>query len=184
MGPASFFTMMALLPAAGVPVTFFNITAGTVFTPVLGLPAVVALVVTSLGINLALTYAAGRWVLRPRVERLVAWFGFNVPVVGTEEQPAAIVFLRLIPGPPFAVQNYLLGMAGFRFGVYMGVSWPMAVLDAGIYILFGAALAEGSGRLAIMAAGLLVALVLAGRWLRRDAKGGKRPRGWQQAETR
>jgi uncharacterized membrane protein YdjX (TVP38/TMEM64 family) len=184
MGPEAFFTMMALLPAAGVPVTFFNITAGTVFTPVLGLPAVVALVVTSLGINLALTYAVGRWVLRPWVERLVVWFGFNVPVVRAEEQPAAIVLLRLIPGPPFTVQNYLLGMAGFRFGVYMGVSWPMAVLDAGIYILFGSALAEGSGRLAIVAAGLLVALVLAGRWLRRHTKDGKRLREWQQAETR
>jgi uncharacterized membrane protein YdjX (TVP38/TMEM64 family) len=182
MGPTAFFSMMALLPAAGVPVTFFNMTAGSVFAPALGLPLVFALVVTSLGVNLVLTYAVGRWVLRPWVERMVVWFGFNVPVVAAEDQRTAIILLRLIPGPPFMVQNYLLGMARFRFGTYLGVSWVMAVLDAGIYILFGTALVQGSARMAIAAVGLLVALVLVGRWIRRAMQRGKATATWQQAE--
>jgi len=181
MGPAAFFTMMALLPAAGVPVTFFNVTAGSVFAPVLGLPLVMTLVVTSLGVNLVLTYAVGRWLLRPWVERLVAWFDFEIPVVATEDQPAAIVVLRLIPGPPFMVQNYLLGMAGFKFWIYLGASWIMAVLDAGIYVLFGTALMEASGRLAIGAVALLVALVLIGRWIRPTMQKKNSP-AWQRAQ--
>lgn len=180
MGPAAFFTMMALLPAAGVPVTFFNLTAGSVFVPVLGLPLVFALVLTSLGVNLILTYAVGRWLLRPWMERVVAWFGFKVPAVPVEEQPTIIVLLRVIPGPPFMAQNYLMGMGRFRFGTYLSVSLIMAMLDAGIYILFGSALVEGSGRLAILAASLLVALVLGGRWIRRSIRKEKVAIAWVQ----
>ena len=40
LGPVAFFSLMALLPAVGAPVSVFTLTAGPVFGPTLGLPLV------------------------------------------------------------------------------------------------------------------------------------------------
>jgi uncharacterized membrane protein YdjX (TVP38/TMEM64 family) len=170
-GPVPFFLLMLFLPAAGVPITVFTLSAGSVFSPTLGLPLVLLLSFICIGLNLVFTYALARWVFRPWVERLCGWLGFRLPDVPLADQRSLVVMLRLTPGPPYVFQNYLAGVARIHFSVYLTTSWVLAVLDASIYIIFGSALVHGSGRMVLTAVGLFVVLSLAGRLIYKRVKG-------------
>jgi len=167
LGPVAFFSLMALLPSAGVPVSVFTLTAGPVFAPVMGLPLVVVISLLCLGINLALTYGLSRWILRPWVERLCAWLGFKIPEVSEADQRSLVVLVRVTPGPPYVLQNYVLGVARVAFGTYFLISWAIVSLYSTAMILFGDALVNGRGRGVLIAVSLLVAFVVGVRFARK-----------------
>jgi uncharacterized membrane protein YdjX (TVP38/TMEM64 family) len=171
-GPVTFFALMALLPAAGCPITVFTLTAGPVFGPILGLPLVLALVWVALAFNLTLTYGLSRWLLRPWLERLCQWMGYRIPEVDPSNHRALVIVVRVTPGPPYVLQSYLLGLAGVRFGTYFWISWVVSSLYACAFVVFGDALAHGKGKMALMGIGLFVALTVAVRLLKRKASGG------------
>jgi uncharacterized membrane protein YdjX (TVP38/TMEM64 family) len=157
-GPVAFFTGMALLPAAGVPMLAFSLPAISVFGERLGTGLVVLLSLTAVTVNIALTYVLARRGLRPLLEKLVARLGYRLPQAETGDAADLIVILRVAPGVPFFVQNYLLGLANVPAGKYLLVScliaWP---LNIG-FLLFGDALLHGKGRLALVSISLLGAL--------------------------
>ncbi len=158
-GPVVFFAGMALLPAVGAPMLVFLLPAVSLFGPRFGAPATVLLGLGMILANMTLTYALARWTLRPPLLRLMARLGYKAPVVGTADATDLIVVLRMTPGFPFCVQNYLLGLANVAFGRFVWVScllaWPQAVA----FMLFGDALLHGKGRLALITLGLLLAVM-------------------------
>lgn len=167
LGPVAFFSAMALLPGAGAPVSAFTLTAGPVFAPVLGLPLVVVISLLCLGVNLALTYALARWLVRPWVERFCAWLGFKIPEVSEADGRALVILVRVTPGPPYVLQNYLLGVARIPFATYFTISWAVVSLYATAMIVFGDALVNGKGRGVLIGGSLLVAFVVGVRFVRR-----------------
>lgn len=171
-GPAVFFLGLAVLPAFGVPALAFTLTASAAFAPTLGMPAVMILAFAAMGINMALAYWLARFALRPRLARLVERLGHRLPEVPPGDTTALIVLLRVTPGVPFFVQNYLLGLADVPFGKYLLVSCVTAWPHAAAWIYFGAALKQGRGKFILLAVLLLVALA-AGAWLVRRHHGQK-----------
>jgi uncharacterized membrane protein YdjX (TVP38/TMEM64 family) len=172
-GPAAFFGAMAVLPLFGFPISPFSLAAGPLFGASLGTPLVLVCGVTAIATNLTLSYWLARRALRPLLARLVARLGYRLPAASGEDATGLIVLVRVTPGPPFFVQNYLLGLADVPFGRYLG--WSVLVQGAfgtGV-MLFGDALAQGRGRIAFLAAGLLVGLVVATRLVRRHLSRGK-----------
>jgi uncharacterized membrane protein YdjX (TVP38/TMEM64 family) len=167
LGPVAFFSLMALLPAAGMPVSVFTLTAGPVFAPVLGMPLVLALSLASLGVNVALTYVLARWILRPWVERLCAWLGFTIPEVAEDDQRSLVILVRVTPGPPYVLQNFLLGMAQIRFATYFTISFLVVSVYSSAVIIFGDALVNGKGKGALIGISLLVAFVIGVRFARK-----------------
>jgi uncharacterized membrane protein YdjX (TVP38/TMEM64 family) len=167
LGPVAFFTLMTLLPGVGVPVSVFTLTAGPVFAPVMGLPLVVVVSLLCLGVNLALTYGLARWVLRPWVEWLCAWLGFKIPQVAPEDQRSLTVLVRVTPGPPYVLQNYLLGVARVSFPTYFTISWAIVSLYSTAVIIFGDALVNGKGKGALIAVSLLVTFIVGVRFARK-----------------
>lgn len=167
LGPAGFFTAMAVVPALGVPLTVFTFTAGSAFVATLGMPLTLALSFLGVGVNLTFTYAIARWLMRPLVERFCGWLGFAIPQVPRREQVGLMILLRVTPGPPFFVQNYLCGIARIHLGVYLVTSWLLGAIDATLYIVFGHAVVEGHAKLALTGFGVMVALIFGTRWLRR-----------------
>jgi uncharacterized membrane protein YdjX (TVP38/TMEM64 family) len=153
-GPLAFFLAMAFLPVLGFPLAPFTLVAGPVFGPVIGLGNVILCTLLAVTVNVAISYWIASRALRPLVSRGVRWLGYTLP----EVQPAAawtvILLVRIVPGPPFFLQSYLLGLARVPFGVYMLVSTvvPAAYLTG--TILFGDALARGD-RWAMAGAGAL-----------------------------
>ena len=165
LGPLTFFTLMALLPSVGAPLSIFTLIAGPVFAPTLGLPLVMALALVSLAANIILTYALARWVLRPWIARLFAWQGLTIPVVAPDDQNSLILLVRVAPGTPFMLQSYLLGAAGIPFVPYLIISWVVNALQVCPFIYFGDELMQGQAKGAMFALSLLVALAVGARLL-------------------
>lgn len=167
LGPWPFFTLMALLPAVGAPLSLFTLTVGPLFAPALGLPVVIILALVSVAVNLVLTYVLARWLLRPWMERLCGWLGFNIPEVAEADHRSLVILVRVTPGTPHALQNYLLGMAKIPFATYFFISWLVASLYACAFIVFGDALAHGKGKGVLLGVSLFVALTVGVKFLRK-----------------
>jgi uncharacterized membrane protein YdjX (TVP38/TMEM64 family) len=167
VGPFAFFSAMAVLPAIGFPLSPFWLSAAPVFAATLGMPLVIIVAGFSLFVNLAMTYWLARYAFRPPLAWVVRRLGYELPKVAAADQVTVSVLLRVTPGPPFFVQGYLLGLAEIPFRIYMLVSWPIAMAFGVVFIYFGDSLAQGKGRMALLAFGGLMALGVGFKLLRR-----------------
>ncbi|MBM3842556.1 MAG: VTT domain-containing protein [Verrucomicrobia bacterium] len=172
-GPVAFFGAMAVLPLFGFPISPFSLAAGPLFGASLGTPLVLVCGIAAIATNLTLAYWLARRALRPLLARLVARLGYRLPAAAGEDATGLIILVRVTPGPPFFVQNYLLGLADVPFGRYLGWSALVQGAFGTAVMLFGDALAQGSGRIAFLALGLLAGLVVATRLVRRHLSRGK-----------
>jgi uncharacterized membrane protein YdjX (TVP38/TMEM64 family) len=174
-GPVPFFTAWAVLPAFGVPLSIFTLSAGPMFGERLGLGGVLAGAAVSLACNLALTYWLARRWLRPWLERLVRRAGYQIPVVEPDDRLELTLLLRITPGPPYFLQSYLLGLAGIPFRLYFSVSLAVALLHTVGLVIFAESIAEGKGRLAVVGVSVFIAVLLGIHVLRRHYARRKKP---------
>jgi uncharacterized membrane protein YdjX (TVP38/TMEM64 family) len=172
-GPLAFFLAMAILPAVGAPMSAFTLTAGPVFAPTLGLGLVIFFALAAITFNMAVSYWLARRAFRPLMEKLFVRLGYVLPRATPGDEVDLIVLLRVTPGIPFPVQNYLLGLAEVPFGKYLLVScavqWPINAA----FIAFGDALLSGRGKVALIGLSVILAL-MAGTQLVRKHYGKKR----------
>jgi len=167
LGPVAFFVAMAILPGLGVPVMPFHLTAGSAFGEKLGMPLVVALAVGAVTVNLIITFALARRALRPLLQKLMTRLGYKLPAMEAGDLTDLTIVLRVTPGTPFFVQNYLLGLAGVPFGKYLIVSCIVTWIYTAAFVLFGDALLHGKGQMAMLAGSLLVVAVVVTHWARK-----------------
>jgi uncharacterized membrane protein YdjX (TVP38/TMEM64 family) len=174
-GPGIFFVAMAILPAVGFPMSAFMLTVGPVFGTTLGAGWVIIWSLTAVTINLLLSYWLADRALRPLVGRLLNYFSFRLPDGATGSAWQISLIVRVTPGPPYWVQSYLLGLLRVPLVPYLVVSLSVMAGYIVALVFGGEAIAEGSGRLAVVAVGILaatvVALQLVRKWLaqRREA---------------
>ncbi len=178
-GAAVFFAAMALLPAVGVPASVFTLTAGPVFGPKLGMPLVVALSVAAMMFNIVFTYFLARRAMRPVLEKLIQRLGYKLPDVPKEDMLDLTIIVRVTPGSPFPVQNYLLGLARVPFGMYVAVAFVVQAIYTPAFVLFGDALLQGKGKMVMIAGSLLVVAVVGTHWVRKRMTKKKRESGAQ-----
>lgn len=171
-GPVVFFGAAAILPAVGFPVSMFTFSAGPVFAEKLGLGVVIALILTSMTLNLALTYWLARYAFRPLLAGLIKRLGYKVPEVSAENRVGLTLLVRITPGPPFFAQSYLLGLAEIPFKIYMLISFPVAGMYWVLAVVFGDSLMKGKGLMVVIIAVVLVVLGLAMKRLRKRLVGG------------
>lgn len=120
------------------------------------MPLVTLLSLAAIATNIALTHVLASRALRSPLQYLLNRLGYQLPRVQSGDVTDLTVLLRVTPGLPFPVQNYLLGLASVPFVRYFVVSCLIAFpLNAAI-IFFGEALLQGQGKLAL--AGLLMLL--------------------------
>lgn len=160
-GPVTFFLAMALLPAIGAPLSFFSLTAGPLFAPQIGMPLTTTLSLAAIAVNITIGYVLANKVLRPPLEYLMQRLGYRLPQVRPGEVNDLVVLLRVTPGLPFPVQNYLLGIAAVPFVRYLLISCIVAFPFNVAIILFGDALLRGQGGMALIGLMLLLAVIAA-----------------------
>jgi uncharacterized membrane protein YdjX (TVP38/TMEM64 family) len=166
-GAVPFFLAMAILPAAGMPMSFFSLTAGPVFAPQIGMPAVIVLSLAAITFSMAFSYFLATRLLRPVLEALLVRLGYKLPQVDSGDATDLIVLLRVTPGVPFPVQNYLLGLARVPFGKYLLVSCLIQWPTNAAFILFGDALLQGKGKVALISLSVILALMAATQLVRK-----------------
>ena len=157
-GAWPFFTAMAILPAVGFPISAFNIVAGPVFGPALGVGTVIACAGLAITVNLAGSYWVADRALRPLMERWVRRLGYTVPALPAGSAWEIALVVRIIPGPPLFLQSYLLALARVPFGTYMLVSLAVQMTFLIAVVVAGDALARGDWR-AMAVGGVLFLLV-------------------------
>ena len=79
----------ALLPAAGFPISVFNLTAASAFAAQMGLVGVIVAAGAAIAVNLALTYWLARYALRPWLEQMISRTKYKIPVVAAADQVPA-----------------------------------------------------------------------------------------------
>jgi len=166
-GPLVFFAAMGVFPALGAPISVFILTAGPAFGPQLGLGGVLAACAVSNLLSISIGYWLARRWLRPWLQKFVARSGHKVPQVPREAQSEVTLLLRITPGPPFFLQNFLLGLAEIPFPRYLAISWTVIMLTTTGLVIFGGAFVNGKGGEAVLGISLFVAALLIIHILRR-----------------
>lgn len=166
-GPWVYFSMMALLPAFGVPMLGFLLPAGAIFGQQLGIGTVIILSLTAVSVNLIFTYYLARYAMHGIIQTLLKKVGHKLPIMDRDDSTHLTVVLRVTPGIPFFVQNYLLGIARVPFVPYLLVSCFFSWTYAVAYVLFGDALLHGKAKVAVMAISMFIAALAATHIARR-----------------
>ena len=154
--PAFFILGLALLPLGPVPVSPIWLLAGMRFGPGVGF----AVSAFCLLVNFGIAYLLSSKVLRGPLERVLMKFRIKVPKIPPEDAAKFTFMIRLVPGNPLCVQNYLLGIMRIRPLLYFGVGLPIQLLYAIAFIQFGGAIFEGQLGRVILAALFLVVIIL------------------------
>ena len=165
-GAIPFFAAMAILPLLWAPVSPFLIVAGAAYD----LPVALGGCGLALAINMAISWLLAGKLFRPAFERLVHRFGYSVPEVTPKTMISIAVLLRITPGLPFPLQNYLLGLAKMPFAWYMAISVPLTLTMASSIIIFSDAILKGNKTVVMLAVGLFIALGLIVRQARARLK--------------
>jgi uncharacterized membrane protein YdjX (TVP38/TMEM64 family) len=154
--PSAFVLAMSLLPVIGFPIAAFYLFAGVAF----GFWTGWGLCLIAMSLNMSLSYLVARFFLRAPLLRLLARWGQTIPALSEVNTLRFIFLLRTVPGPPYAVQNYLLSLMDIPFRTYLSVSLLTQGIIAGAVVAGGGLLTEKlEPRHAFVALALLAALV-------------------------
>jgi uncharacterized membrane protein YdjX (TVP38/TMEM64 family) len=148
-------------------VSAFTFTAGPTFIPQMGTAWVCVLTSLAMTLDLALAYWLARYAARPLLSRLMEKMGYKLPKVAPGDHTGLTVLLRVTPGPPLFIQNYLLGLAEVPFKTYILISAPIMSAWSLAAVLASDALVAGKGRTAFIALGLVAGLLIAVRLVRK-----------------
>jgi len=160
-----YFVAFVVLPAAGVPLSLFYLTA----LPVLGAhgtPFGVLLAWLAVGLNMVLMNLLARGVLHPSIEWVIRRRGLRIPKLRPDNERPIVLATRL-SRLPWAVQNYLLALGHARWRAYLWLSLPIQGAIGLAMMLVGESILKGSLGYVLLAACGLLLLHLAIKRLRR-----------------
>lgn len=139
--PWALFLALIFLPALPIPTSALLFTAGVVWRdrPVVAC----AVCLLAMALNLSWTYWLAAKPGRGLVEKLLVAGSFKIPDLPRGDHLKLILIVRLTPGVPFFVQNYVLGFMRPPFFLYLPISLVTSgVIGIGI-VLGGVGLADG-----------------------------------------
>jgi len=154
--PALFFTAFVFLLAVGCPITMFYLVAPGLY----GIWVSFAYASVGLLLNFALTFWIANSFLRPILEMLVARSGFEIPRLRDSEFTRITIAVRVTPGLPFIMQNYLLALAGVPFRTFMIISWIANLGWALALLSLGESIFEGEAGFAVFGVLLIIGLII------------------------
>jgi uncharacterized membrane protein YdjX (TVP38/TMEM64 family) len=156
--PFPFFSVLAVLPAFGFPITPLFVLAGASFGIRLGIVGSLL----ALAANLTACYWIARW-MRPHLEALLRRVNFRLPDL-SDKSPARIVLgVKVAPGLPTFVKNYALGIIGVPFRLYFALSMLVTGVYAVLLVVLGESLLEHKmGRSVWVVAAVIVLGLVAG----------------------
>ena len=168
--PWLLFAGLVVLPGLLVPTSALLVLAGTVWRVHPVIACVACLVATAM--NMTWTYWVAARPGRKLVERLLAATTIRIPELPQGNHLRMILILRLTPGLPLFLQNYLLGFFRVPFRMYLPVSMGCNGLITIGVVLSTAGVANGSllpviSGLAIVGLGLVVVQWVKAKMLKR-----------------
>lgn len=148
-----------ILPLFPIPISFMYFLAGGREESRL---IVISACALGLIANVIVAYfVAGKFsnIIRPWLEKR----GKKIPTIPKGDEFDLIFLVRVIPGSPLTVQNYLLGLAKVDFKKYLLVSLPIQLVQLVAYICFGDGIINGSAGKFFMGLSLLCVVAIIAR---------------------
>lgn len=166
--PVWLFAALVVLPGLPVPTSALLFLAGTVWKerPVVAC----GICLVAIALNMTWTYWAAAKPGRGLVERFLAAGSFRIPELPKGNDLRLMLILRLTPGSPFFLQNYLLGFLRVPFRMYLPVSIGCNALMSIGFVLSGAGVADGNLKPLITGVALIVVGVVVVQMLRQRLK--------------
>jgi uncharacterized membrane protein YdjX (TVP38/TMEM64 family) len=162
--PWLFFIALVFLPGLPIPTSAMLFMAGVIWRqqPVMAC----GLCLVAMGLNLTWTYWLAAGPGRGLVQRVLAVTGYQIPDLPGDNHLKLILVLKLTPGVPFFVQNYLLGFLRAPFRLYLILSLICnGIIGSGV-VLSGAGLADGKLLPALSGISLVILSVVLTQLLR------------------
>jgi uncharacterized membrane protein YdjX (TVP38/TMEM64 family) len=125
---------------------------------------------TALVLNQAWTYALAAGPAHTLVGRVLSRCGWKIPVLKTENVTDTLLVMRLVPGIPLFVQNYVLGLLRVPYGRYAWMSLVCSGPPVIGFILAGAGIAGGEWKIALLGIAVLALALVAVRVFLRKKK--------------
>lgn len=125
--------LAGVLPLGGVSIVLIHLVVGARFGAAAGLVIIAGVTAFHL---VATHFIARRWLRQP-VERFLRRRNYPVLKLGRENPTAFALVLVLVPGPPYAVRNYLLALSGVPLRTYFVIGWSVYVARSAVVILLG-----------------------------------------------
>lgn len=152
--PAALFWALVFLPGLPIPTSALLFTAGVVWRdrPVMAC----LLSMLAITLNLTWTYWLAAGPARRLVEKLLAASEIQIPDLPRGDHLKLILVMKLTPGFPFFIQNYLLGFLRAPFLLYLPISFLCnGIIGTGV-VLSGVGLADGKLMPALTGISLIV----------------------------
>ncbi|MDX2109798.1 MAG: hypothetical protein SFY80_06095 [Verrucomicrobiota bacterium] len=168
--PVVFVLVFGLAPLALFPISILYMTAGAY-----GLVQGLIMVWLGLAINIALGYWLARGFMRKWILFLAARMNYTIPQVEGGSAVKLSLVVRIVPGLPFGMQNYFLGLAAVPFKIYFPISMAVQGTIGTVMVIAGGSALRGNYGMALTAIGLFVLLtviisILRKRYVRMDAE--------------
>ena len=162
--PIWLFVALVILPGLPVPSSALLFLAGVVWRDRPGAACGLALI--AMAMNLSWTYWLAAGMGRGLVVKLAKIFGVEIPEPAAAGQLRTLLVLKLTPGIPLFLQNYLCGFLRIPFRLYLPVAMLCNGLIAVGIVLSGVGLGDGKIVPALTGVGLIVLGVVATQWVR------------------
>jgi len=147
-------------PAIGMPVSVLYLLSGALY----GVKAGLLIIAVGLFGNLLLTYFLSAKIFHKFFKKMLLKRGFN-PVIKESNMTKLVLLIRLIPGTPLVVQNYLLGMLKAPLKSYLFLSWVLLYPWAIVFLMSGNAAVEGQFRLLALGIALFFVFIFLTKFL-------------------
>jgi uncharacterized membrane protein YdjX (TVP38/TMEM64 family) len=158
------FAGLVILPGLPVPTSALLLLAGTVWRD---RPAVACgICLIAIAMNMSWTYWVAARPGRGLVEKLLSDGSIRIPEMPRGDHLRFILLLRLTPGFPLFLQNYLLGFFRVPFRLYLPVSLGCTGLIASGIVLSAAGVADGNLTPVITGVALIVLGVVVVQWVK------------------
>lgn len=175
--PWALFAALVILPGLPIPTSALLLLAGVVWRerPVMAC----LLCLLALAMNLTWTYWLAAGPARRWVEKLLKATSLQIPDLPRGDHLKLILVLKLTPGIPLFLQNYLLGFLRAPFRLYLMISMlGNGLIGTGI-VLSGAGLSDGRLMPALTGVSLIVVGIVLTHLIRGWLARGKVKKGAQ-----
>ena len=156
---------IAILPGFGVPSSPFLILCGALSDKTGSLLLACLLTAAALWVNALWMFLFAAYPGRRIIKKFLERFSRKMPDLPQSQGMQLAVILRVTPGVPLTLQNYLLGVSGISLRNYLLVSMPVLALWAMGFVVFGEGLLEGNAKLLLVGVGLLIILIICARMI-------------------
>jgi uncharacterized membrane protein YdjX (TVP38/TMEM64 family) len=155
---------LVILPALPVPTSALLLLAGTVWRdrPLMAC----GICLLAMALNMSWTYWVASRPGRGLVVKMLGMMNFRVPELPQGNHLRVILLVRLTPGFPFFIQNYLLGFFRVPFRLYLPVSVGCnGMVSVGV-VLSAAGVADGNLMPVLTGVGLIAVGLVVVQWVK------------------